>query len=110
MDFTSIINAAVSAEADRPLMQKDIYAIEQPLRNYLLQYDREKQLPINYRDLHTYKYADAIRDTNGKLTHWETATYDESFQEILHQQLKETYLLLTGLNDESHTLQITTID
>ena len=110
MDFTSIINAAVSAEADRPLMQKDIYAIEHPMRNYLLHYGREKKLPINYRDLHTYKYADAIRDSNDKLTHWETATYDASFQEILHQQLKETYLLLTGLNDATPTLQITTID
>ncbi len=94
MHFTDIINAKISQEADRPMMKKDVYPISHGLGKYLFKYGRDKPLPINYRDLLNYRYSDAMRDKNGKLTHWETAVYDLKEMETLKESLIETYAVL----------------
>lgn len=94
MQFSDIINAKLSQEADRPLMKKDIFPVSEGLKKYLQKNNRDTALPINYRDLLNYRYSDAIRDKNGKLTHWETAVYDLKEMEILKESLIETYAVL----------------
>ena len=84
MHFEDIINAKLSSEIDRPMMKKDVYPISHGLEKYLFKYGRDKPLPINYRDLLNYRYSDAMRDKNGKLTHWETAVFDLKEMETLN--------------------------
>ncbi len=92
--FSDIINASLSKEADRPIMKKELFVAGEPLRAYLEKNGRDVSLPINYRQLLQYRYSDALRDKNGKLTHWETAVYDLREMEVLKESLIETYSVL----------------
>ncbi len=94
MEFSDIINAKISQEPDRPMMKKDTYPVSAGLQKYLKKHGRDKPLPISYRDLLNYRYSDALRDKNGKLTHWETAVYDLREMEALKHNLLETYSVL----------------
>ncbi len=76
------------------MMKKDIYPVSDGLRKYLQLHGRDVPLPVSYRDLLNYRYSDSLRDKNGKITHWETAVYDLREQEVLHDDLKQTYAVL----------------
>ncbi len=95
MQFSQIINAALSKENDRPLMQKEVYPVSEALQQYLQQYNRDIELPIDYKELFHYQYTNAIKDKNGKHTHWENVVYDEILFKQLEQKLTATYRLLT---------------
>lgn len=111
MYFSDIINAAISKDSDRPLMQKDIYPVSNALQQYLEKYKRDVELPINYSELFHYQYTNAIKDKNGKPTHWENVIYEKG----LLQELKPKLLAVFGLlnqtsSDELSQLDITAID
>jgi hypothetical protein len=94
MAFEDIENAFVSTERDRPQMKKDSFPISNQLATYLKKYGRSIHLPILYKDLLRYRYSKALRDANGKLTHWETAIYDLKEMEYLQEGLLKTYAIL----------------
>ncbi len=108
MQFSHITNAAFSEEPDRPLMQKEVYAVSFGLQQYLQQYQRDVALPFAYQDLLHYRYTIPIRDKNGRHTHWENVVYEKDQQQILKQQLAEMYKLL--MNPADTNFEITAID
>lgn len=73
--------------------KKLIYPINDPLRDYLRQQQREKQA-INYTDLTRYSSAIPLYDKNGKDTLWETVLYAPSDVEHIHRNLKIVYFNL----------------
>lgn len=97
MHFHQIINAALSKHSDRPLMQKEVYPVGHLLQQYLQQYKRDVELPIAYADLFHYQYTNAIKDLNGKHTHWENVVYDSSMFADLQIKLIAAYQLLHQL-------------
>jgi len=108
MQFSQIINAALSNEKDRPLMQKEVYPVGAELQQYLQQYKRDIVLPISYTDLFHYRYTNAIRDNQGKHTHWENVVYEASLLLTLQKNILETYYLL--MQPEAATLEVVAID
>ena len=108
MQFSYIVNAALSNETDRPLMQKEVYPVNAELQAYLQQYKRDIKLPVAYTDLLHYRYTNAIRDKIGRHTHWENVVYEDALLSTLQQQLIDTYYLLMKPDGESFS--ITAID
>jgi len=94
MQFEDIINAKLSKETDRPMMKKDAFPVSEELQTYLKKYGRDIKLPVAYKDLLNYRFATALRDKKGKLTHWETAVYDFKEMEFLKEGLIKTYAIL----------------
>ena len=94
MHFEDIINAKLSKETDRPMMKKDAFPVSKELQLYLKKYGRDIKLPVTYKDLLNYRFATALRDKKGKLTHWETAVYDLKEMEFLKEGLIKTYAIL----------------
>ena len=108
MQFHHIINAAHSKENDRPMMQKEVYPVSHPLQQYLQLFNRDIELPIAYSDLFHYQYTNAIKDKNGKHTHWENVRYEPATLAALTSKLIATYQLLNQLPSANYT--ITAID
>jgi hypothetical protein len=95
MHFSFITNAAISNQNDRPLMQKEVFEVSKGLQQYLKKYHRDIELPIAYNDLLNYQYTNAIKDENGKHTHWENVVYAADVLKTLHKKLLSTFQLLT---------------
>jgi hypothetical protein len=108
MQFSHIVNAALSNETDRPLMQKEVYPVSAVLEAYLQQYKRDILLPIAYTDLFHYRYTNAIRDKNGRHTHWENVVYEDALLSTLQQKLIDIYCLL--MKPDKDVFIITAID
>ncbi len=108
MHFHHIINAAHSKENDRPLMQKEVYPVSHQLQHYLQLFNRDIALPIAYSDLFHYQYTNAIKDENGKHTHWENVVYEPATLAELTSKLIATYQLLNQLSSADYS--ITAID
>ena len=104
--FDGIPNAAVSKHNDRPMMQKEVYPVSASLQQYLQQYKKDTQFPLLYKELLHYEYSNAIKDDNGKHTHWERVLYDKK----LLGELKEKLLLLYGQLKNEKDIQIDSID
>ena len=104
MFFYQILNAAISKKTDRPLMQKEVYAVSSLLQQYLVAIGRDIVLPVKYSDLFHYRYTDAIKDENGKHTHWENVVYDKAIKNRLCHQLLATYYLLKNIIKETHVI------
>lgn len=79
---------------DVPSKKKIFYPIKQPLRNYLIKYNRELELPVQYSDMLRFNLATPLLDKNDKDTLWQTVYYDESEMKELYAALKYTYALL----------------
>ena len=112
MRFNKVINARLSKETDRPMMKKDPFPVSEGLKNYLSTYGRDVKLSIVYKDLLNYRYANSLKDKNGKSTHWETAVYDLKEMEFLKDALIETYAILKTEGDMSYAkhLEVDRID
>lgn len=106
MQFSQIPNAAISKEADRPLMQKEVYAVSNSLQQYLQQFEKDVPLPISYKELLHYEYSNAIKDEYGKHTHWEKVVYNEK----LLIEIKEKLLALYTLLKNEPNIEIESID
>ena len=71
-----------------------MYPVSAGLQQYLQHYGRDTALPVLYSDLMHYQYTNAIKDKNGKHTHWERVVYEKEMLEQLQQQLMMVYQLL----------------
>ena len=98
MQFHEIINAKYSRETYRPMMQKDAFPVNAAFREYLQQYQRDNEIPIQYSDLINYSHADSLRDIKGKWTHWENAVYEPGQLRFLKAVLVKTYIILKHLS------------
>ncbi|MEQ8926418.1 MAG: hypothetical protein RLO81_11430 [Fulvivirga sp.] len=81
--------------------KKNIYKISKALRNYLIKYDREIELPINYQDLLRYNNSIALIDNKGKDTLWETVFYPQDEMKDIHHSVKTIYAILKADGDLS---------
>ncbi len=82
-------------------MQKEVYPVNEALQQYLQQYQRDIELPVTYKELFHYQYTDAIKDEQGKHTHWERVVYEKSLLLELQQKLIANYRLLKNESDIS---------
>ncbi|HEX7366199.1 MAG TPA: hypothetical protein VF273_03835 [Pelobium sp.] len=79
---------------DVPSKKKIFYPIKEPLRNYLIKFDRELELPIQYTDMLRFNLATPLLDKHNKDTLWKTVYYDESEMKELYAGLKYVYALM----------------
>ncbi len=108
MHFSRIPNAAISKEADRPLMQKEVYPVSNRLQTYLQQYKKDTPLLVAYKELMHYEYSNAIKDANGKHTYWEKVVYEAALFEQLKQKLIALYRLLS--KEDTAGIKVISID
>lgn len=80
------------------MMQKEAYPVSTVLQHYLKQYKKDTALPIAYKELLHYEYTNAIKDGNGKHTHWERVVYNEK---LLAGLKKKLLLLYRQLKNET---------
>lgn len=74
--------------------KKQYYPVNNSLREYLKYYGRGIQLPVSYEDLTHFNTAIPVYDKKGKDTLWETAIYNPSDTEYIHEGLKQIYSIL----------------
>jgi hypothetical protein len=77
------------------------YAIEKPLRYYLMEYGREIKMPISYMDLTRHVNAIPVYDKNGLDTLWLTVFYAQDDMKHIHESLKKMYAILRANGDLS---------
>lgn len=82
-----------------PSRKKIIYPIQHELRSYLLKYDREVKLPVQYSDLLRFNLFTPLLDKEGKDTLWHTVYYDESEMKELFPNLAYIYALMNTDGD-----------
>jgi hypothetical protein len=70
--------------------KKLIYPINEQLRDYLKQQERESE-SLRYDDLKRYSNSIPLYDHKGKDTLWETVLYEQSEIEHIHKSLKMVY-------------------
>ena len=70
--------------------KKIIYPINEPLRSYLKDHERERSA-IKYTDLTRYRTSIPLYDNEGNDTLWETVLYDPAEIEHIHSDLKMVY-------------------
>jgi hypothetical protein len=87
MHYFSVINAALSNENDRPMMQKELYPVRAALQEYLKTFSRDIPLPVRYTELMHYRYTNALKNEKGRHTHWERVIYPDEMLEDLHQRM-----------------------
>jgi hypothetical protein len=84
------------------ITQKKVpYTISKRLRNYLIEYEREKPMPIKYSDLRRYNSSIALFDKEGIDTLWITVFYSQSDMEHIYNSLKKMYSILKSNGDTS---------
>lgn len=79
---------------DVPSRKKYFYPIAEPLREYLVKYDREVKLPVQYSDLLRFNLHTPLLNKDGKDTLWQTVYYDQSEMRELFPSLTYIYALL----------------
>jgi hypothetical protein len=82
-----------------PSKKKQHYAIRPELRDYLLKFDREVKLPVQYSDLMRFNLKTPLRDKEGRDTLWYTVYYDESEMKELFPNLTYIYALMNTDGD-----------
>ncbi|MCX6216192.1 hypothetical protein [Spirosoma sp.] len=87
--------------------KKQIYSIGNQLRDYLVQYNREHRLPIQYADLLRYDNSIALFDKRERDTLWETVFYPASEVDDILLALKTIYAILKADGDMSVTGHLT---
>lgn len=87
--------------------KKQIYAIGNQLRDYLRQYSRDHQLPIQYADLLRYDNSISLFDKRDRDTLWETVFYPASEVDDILLALKTVYAILKADGDMSVTGHLT---
>lgn len=81
--------------------KKKIFPISSGLREYLVGYSREVDIPIHYQELLRYSSSIALYDSKEQDTLWETVFYDQSDREEIHLNVKKIYALLKAGGDMS---------
>lgn len=81
--------------------KKNHYPITQDLKNYLVEYSREMELPVKYRDLAHYRNSIPQIDKKGEDTMWETLLYGQHDLKELNIGLTKIYAMLKTEGDIS---------
>ena len=81
--------------------KKIIYSISSGLRQFLIKYSRELNIPIHYHELLRYTSSVALFDSKDQDTLWETVFYDQSDRKEIHLNVKKIYALLKAGGDMS---------
>ena len=81
---------------DVPSKKKIFYSIKKPLKEYLLKYDREIEIPVKYSDMLRFNLSTPLLDKNDKDTLWKTVYYDEVEMVELYPGLKYIYALMNA--------------
>lgn len=81
--------------------KKIVYPISEGLRNYLVKYGREVDIPIHYKELLRFTNSIALYDYKGNDTLWETVFYDEGDRAEIHYNIKKIYAILKAEGDMS---------
>ncbi|MFD1816745.1 hypothetical protein SAMN04515674_110188 [Pseudarcicella hirudinis] len=76
------------------------FRINNQLRKYLMKYNREFPLPIQYEDLKRFENTISLYDKKGNDTLWETVFYSPSEIEEIYEALKTIYADLKTDGDE----------
>ena len=84
-----------------PTKRKPAYPISPALRDYLVRYRRELELPVLYRDLMHFRESIPLNDADGEPTLWEAVMYDRHEMERLNAALCHLYALLRVQGDLS---------
>ncbi len=85
--------------SDIPSKKKLFYFVRPELRSYLLQYGRERELPVQYSDLLRFNLSIPLIDKEGHDTLWLTVYYDEREMEELFPNLTFIYALMNTDGD-----------
>lgn len=85
----------------KPTRKKPIFPVNDELRHYLTQYNREIKLPATYTDLYRFTYSIPLKDKYGKHSLWETVTYDMRDWDYLRESLVKIYAILKTEGDMS---------
>ncbi|MFT6883371.1 MAG: hypothetical protein ACJAVY_002175 [Marinoscillum sp.] len=75
------------------------YKISEALRQYLVRYEREINLPVAYESLLRYNNSIPLYDRNGKDTHWETVFYPQDEMTDIYYALKKIYAIIKANGD-----------
>lgn len=97
---------------DVPSRKKYFYPVNDQLRDYLLKYNREVKLPVQYSDLLRFQMSVPLLDKAGNDTLWQTVYYDQFEMNELFPNLTYIYALMNAAGDTavmSH-LEIAQID
>ncbi|WP_100626852.1 hypothetical protein [Algoriphagus formosus] len=81
--------------------KKQVYPINEGLRDYLINHGREVDIPIHYDELLRYKDSIALYDSKEQDTLWETVFYEQSDREEIHYNVKRIYAILKAGGDMS---------
>jgi hypothetical protein len=81
---------------DVPSKKKIYYPIIAPLKQYLIKYDREIELPVQYSDMLRFNMTTPLLDKNDVDTLWQTVYYDETEMNELYPGLKYIYALMNA--------------
>ncbi len=81
-------------KGDVPSRKKDFFEIKTTFRDYLSQYSRCIDLPVQYEDLARFESSVPLFDANGNDTLWETLYYRPSDMAHLYSALTQIYAFL----------------
>ena len=97
---------------DVPSKKKIFYPIIAPLKQYLIKYDREIELPVQYSDMLRFNMSTPLLDKNDIDTLWQTVYYDETEMNELYPGLKYIYALMhaSGRLEVMDHLSVSRID
>jgi len=77
------------------------FKISKTLRKYLLDYDREKNMPLSYADLGRYTNEIPLYDKKDKDTLWVSVFYSQDDMLFIYEGLKKIYAILKANGDLS---------
>jgi len=83
------------------LKKKIIYPINKRLNQYLRQYNRFTDIPVDYKDLKHYISSTPLYDKNGRDTLWETVQFSPTDMKELYPELTRIYAMLKTQGDMS---------
>lgn len=74
--------------------KKPTFPISEELREYLIEYNREEDLPISYRQLLRFKNSIPCYNAEGVDTLWETVGYETHERDEINEGLRKVYAIL----------------
>ncbi|WP_374164415.1 hypothetical protein [Arcticibacter sp. MXS-1] len=104
--------AQYETRKDVPSKKKFFYPVIDPLKDYLVKYNRKIKLPVEYSDLLRFQMSTPLLDKSGNDTLWQTVYYDQSEMNELFPNLVAIYVLMCadGDNQVAENLTIAQID
>lgn len=91
--------AEYETRKDVPSRKKFFYPIIDPLKDYLVKYNRQIKLPVQYSDLLRFQMSIPLLDKNGNDTLWQTVYYSEHEMNELFPALVNIYVLMCADGD-----------